>query len=624
MKVEASPWARRLTWIILGLHGVLLACMLRDYFPNIDHAYHAALARQYAEHGAFWWDSINWGPGGRPNLQGPLLHYAIAAVGRLLGGSGDAYVLALAILACLQWAAAVWTAVYFARRIGFQPVPPQAKPPAPRGIGLQPVSGDLAALVAAAVLSGSVFAAGSFFVGVPSGWVFILTPWAIHFFLQGRTVLAVLFTTAAIYVHLGGITAAPFGVLVAALFMRQWRRLIITGACTVVLASPFIVHFLRHLDWYRGERGHLAFMIAPLVYLLAAPGLVWILRRPKEHVFLIAWVVAPAVWLYQDSIRFQLQSTIVASVLGGLFVAWAWERIPARTVRAALAGLLLAVATIYPLSIPSLALEAGWNLGLDFPRQLDWKQMRALAGIIERDKLNDRLVATYFYGLGNALAVYTPVRIYAGHWVEVQPRVYGAREMSAAQKAYVVPMPPDDAVLRDLASRGLVRIHGGTPRMSVVTLARQGALEETAALASQIISQEGAWLAEHAVNNVMPPPAVMFSRQGIAEWRDHLNEQRFRMGRIEIAVLIYAYALEKTSPEHARGARSAASGFGSIAAFLGDESNMDFMSEARHQRFRENIRRVAEQIRALPEHVYSTPELDRAVDALFAEYFWAA
>jgi len=618
MNPEGSPWARRVTWIILGLHAVLLVGMIPDYFPNIDHAYHAALARQYAEHGTCWWDSINWGPGGRPNLQGPLLHYATGILGRLLGGTGDAYVLALAILAFLQWAAAMWTAVYFARYAsgtGLQPAGPQAKPPAPRA------SGDRAALVAAAVLSGSVFASAAFFLGIPSGWVFILTPWAIHFFMTGRTALAVVFTTAAIYVHLGGITAAPFGVLVAALFTRQWRRLILTGAGTLALALPFMVHFLRHLEWYRGERGHLAFMIAPLVYVLAAPGLVLLLRRPKQHAFLIAWMVAPAVWLYQDPIRFQLQSTIVASVLGGLFVARVWERIPWR--RAAV-GLLLIVATVYPFSIPSLGLEVGWNLGLDFPRQLDWKQMRTLAGIIERDKLNDRLVATYFHGLGNALAVYTPVRIYAGHWVEVQPRVYSAREISAARKAYVVPMPPEDPVLRDLASRGLVRIHGGTARMSVVTMGRQGGLEEAASLAAQIVSQEGAWLAGHAVNNVMPPPAVMFSRSGIAEWRKKLNEQRFRMGRIEVAMLVYAYALEKTSPERARGARGAARGFGSMAAFLGDESNIDFMSEARHQRFRENIRRVAQEIMALPDHVHSTPELDRAVDTLFEEYFWAA
>lgn len=160
--------------------------------------------------------------------------------------------------------------------------------------------------------------------------------------------------------------------------------------------------------------------------------------------------------------------------------------------------------------------------------------------------------------------------------------------------------------------------------MSVVTMGRQSALAEAAELAGKIISQEGAWLAEHAVNNVMPAPAVMFSRSGIAQWREHLSEQRIRMGRIQLAVLVYAYALEKTSPQHARGARSAASAFGSMAAFLGDESNVDFMSETRHQRFRQNIGRVAKEITALSEHVYSTPEVDRAVDTLFAEYFWAA
>jgi hypothetical protein len=79
-------------------------------------------------------------------------------------------------------------------------------------------------------------------------------------------------------------------------------------------------------------------------------------------------------------------------------------------------------------------------------------------------------------------------------------------------------------------------------------------------LASKIVSQEAAWLAEHAANNVMPPPAVMFSHSGVAQW----------------------------------------------------------------QRFRENIRRVGERIVLLREHPHSTPELDRAVDKLFDEYFWAA
>jgi len=29
---------------------------------ELDSAFHVALARQYAEHGTFWWDTIHYGP----------------------------------------------------------------------------------------------------------------------------------------------------------------------------------------------------------------------------------------------------------------------------------------------------------------------------------------------------------------------------------------------------------------------------------------------------------------------------------------------------------------------------------------------------------------------------------
>lgn len=153
-----APWARRALVLILAIHGVLLLAMLRDYFADNDLGFHISLARQYAEHGVYWWDSLNWAPTGRPNLQGPALHYAIALVGRVLGGDGWAYVHAFSILAVAQWAAAVFTAVFFARRFG----------------------GDVAALIAAALLTGNISSSAPFFVGVPSGWIFILSAWAIY------------------------------------------------------------------------------------------------------------------------------------------------------------------------------------------------------------------------------------------------------------------------------------------------------------------------------------------------------------------------------------------------------------------------------------------------------------
>ena len=230
------------------------------------------MARQYAEHGTYFWDRLNCAPSGRPNPQGPLLHYATAILGRTLGGSGDSHVLAFSLLAVLQWAAAVFTAVFFARRFG----------------------GDWAGLFAAALFTGGVYSAGSFFVGVPSGWIFILTAWAIFFFLEDRVLLSAGFTTAVVYVHLGGITTAPFGVFLAAVLTRRWRNLLKVGAITAVLAAPYMIHFLKSLDYYVGRRGNVAGSADFLIYVLALPGLILLLRKPRENTLLLAWAGAPA------------------------------------------------------------------------------------------------------------------------------------------------------------------------------------------------------------------------------------------------------------------------------------------------------------------------------------------
>ena len=194
--------ARAVTWTILGVNGLLLIISLPDYRAVVDSGYHISLARWYAAHGTAWWDHINYGPGGRPNLQGPALHVAIAILGRMLGGSADSFILANAILGLVQWSAAMLTVLYFARRLG----------------------GDIAAMFAVALLAGAASAAASFYIGIPSGWLFISIPWAIYFFLEDRLVVATLITSAACYLHLGGFLTAPFGILAAGFWSGAGMR----------------------------------------------------------------------------------------------------------------------------------------------------------------------------------------------------------------------------------------------------------------------------------------------------------------------------------------------------------------------------------------------------------------
>ena len=593
-----STTARRVTMAILALHGILLVSTLPDYFVSIDSGYHVSLARWYGEHGSAWWDHINFGPGGRPNLQGSLLHMAIGYLGRALGGDGMDYVRANAILALVQWAAAMFTAWFFARRYG----------------------GDWAALFAVTLLAGTLFASISFAIGVPSGWTFIFSAWAARCFVEGRLALTILFTTAAIYAHLAGYAMAPLAVLVAAVISRRWKALAIVGGATAVLTSPYTIHFLGNFAWYRGRRGDEALMLAPLIYIPAAFGVVRLLRRPRENVFLVAWLAAQTPWIVQDYKRFLLQATLVLAVLAGLELARFREWMAPRF-RVAFAACLVALATLFPLTLPALALEAMWKFGPRSPRMLDWMERKQLAEVIGRAGLNHRLVNVWNPTQCISMAVFVPMTFEGGHWVEVQPRVYAARRLSAGVKVYALPAPPDDAVLREMVERGFLTIHGGTWLNSIVTLNGAAPLDMAARTLARVGSEEAAWLARYAENNRMPGVGELLSTEAVMRHRDRARQQRTRAGRIKAAILVYAYALEKDHPDRANGARRAARGFGEMANLLGDEATLDFRSEADHRQLRANLAEWSRQIRCFDTQVLPTPEMDRIGDKLSKYYF---
>ncbi len=590
--------ARRITLAILALHGFLLLSTLPDYFVSIDSGYHVSLARWYGEHGVAWWDHINFGPGGRPNLQGPLLHMAIGYLGRALGGDGMDYVRANAILALAQWTAAMFTAWFFARRYG----------------------GDWAALFAVTLLSGALFASISFAVGIPSGWIFIFSAWAAWCFVENRLPLAALFTTAAIYTHLGGYAMAPLAVFVAAALTRRWKALAAVGVATAILTSPYTIHFLRHLEWYRGRRGDEALMLAPLIYVPAAFGIVRLLRHPRRNVLLVALLAAPAPWIVQDYKRYLLQAPLVLAIVAGVALARFREWMSPRY-RTVFASGLLVLATLFPLTLPALAFEIMWNFGLRSPRMLDWGERKQLAEVIGRARLNDRLVNVWNPTQCISLAVFVPMTFEGGHWVEVQPEVYPARNLSAGVKVYVLPVPPGDPVLREMAAQGFLTVHGGTHMNSIVTLKGPVPPEVAARALASVGSTEAAWLADHSENNRMPSLRELLSSEAVRRYRTRAREQRTRAGRIQAAVLVYAFALEKDHGGRARGARSAARGFGEIANLLGDEATLDFRSDAYHLRLKANLAEWSRQIRPLETQVLPAPGLDRATDKLFNDYF---
>ena len=594
--------ARAVPRTILGVNALLLIISIPDYRVSIDSGYHISLARWYAAHGTAWWDHINYGPGGRPNLQGPALHVAIAILGLILGGTPDSFILANAILGVAQWGAAMLTVLYFARRLG----------------------GDIAAMFAVALLAGSAFAAASFYVGIPSGWLFISIPWAIYFFLEDRLVVATLIASAACYIHLGGFLTAPLGILVAAILERRWRALMVVGVATAILTSPYSIHFLANLAWYRGRHGHEAPHLDPLTDILAIAGAIWLFRHPTRHAFLLAWAAAPISWLIQDPNRFVAQSALAGSVIAGLILAAMMDRIAVRAVRVAFATVLVALATIFPLGTPSLIAEASWDAGLHFPLLEDWDQARELARVIDDHHLNNRLLAMYSSSAGPGIAVFTPVVLRKGHWVEVQPRHDPGDDLSAAAQTYVVPLAPDDPVLSSMSQAGLVQIYGGTSDCAVIDLLKPADPKTIAPVVAQIVGDNADWLGDNAINNKMPTHADLVKlglKKGLDARRVRMDQQRFRAGRMEIACLVYAYAIENQSPKLAGQFRGIARGFGEMASFISDGSPVGFMSDAQFELFKRNMLAFAAAVKAAGSDPFGAPAVHSATGKLFDDFF---
>ncbi|HYZ88104.1 MAG TPA: hypothetical protein VE620_02295 [Myxococcales bacterium] len=604
MDLPAAPRSRAALWLTLGivaLHAGPLAASLRDYRVSVDSGYHVSLARWYAEHHAAWWDGINYQPRGRPNLQGPALHVGIAVVGRALGGSGDAYVLANAILAFLQWLCAVFTVWYFARREG----------------------GDEAGLFAVALFTGSAFVAGSFYVGLPSGWIFILVPWAIDAFLKDRAVVAGVLVALGIYTHLGGYLTAPVGILIAALLVRRRKQLLVTGGVAFVLALPYTVHFLRYRDWYRGEHGHVATELAPLLLVLGAAALVRLAREPRRNAFLLAWTLAPVAWLFQDYTRFLMQAMLAASVIGAVLLTDVFYALNARFRRIGTAA-VLALATLWPFTIPSLAAEWTWALGARYPRPLDWSEARALAGVLKQNHLENLLVDAWDHSFAPSLAVFADVRLQRGHWVEVQKPDDPARDLPTQQKVFVAPVPADDPVLKEMERRGWLRDWGGTAKSAVITVGDTvPPLGEAAQVIAPLASENASWLAANARNNRLEP-RLLLSRGALAEHRARMLEQRTRAGRVALLALVYAHALEPAQPQMARGSRDAFTNWGVLAGFLGDEDTLDFIDERRHETLRRNLSAWSQQVLDLRAQPLPSQRLNELSDKLFRDYFWAA
>jgi len=145
--------------------------------------------------------------------------------------------------------------------------------------------------------------------------------------------------------------------------------------------------------------------------------------------------------------------------------------------------------------------------------------------------------------------------------------------------------------------------------------------DEVNPLVVDVIEREVAWLIENAEPNLFPPATMLFNVSEIRTLRESMAIQKAHVGRIQLAVLLYAYAIEAEHPKVAAGVRRSARGWGGVANFIGDETALDYIDEVRFARFRTNLAEWAREVQTLRESELPTPELDEATDRLFDEFF---
>jgi hypothetical protein len=166
--------------------------------------------------------------------------------------------------------------------------------------------------------------------------------------------------------------------------------------------------------------------------------------------------------------------------------------------------------------------------------------------------------------------------------------------MGAAEKTYLVAMPPGDAALAGWAARGWLRVYGGGAWSSVLRLAARPSFRQAEAALRAAWARDAEWIAARCERNALVDPvAALTDPEELPRRRRARAACRDRMARMQVALLLYAYASEPVDAERARRYRRGARSLGWMASLVGDEATIDFRTPATHRQMRRNMRELA-------------------------------
>jgi hypothetical protein len=279
-------------------------------------------------------------------------------------------------------------------------------------------------------------------------------------------------------------------------------------------------------------------------------------------------------------------SSLASATFGGIAIArWLEDHASGRGKTAVTAG-LVSLATLLPLGIPGLGAKLSWLI-MPYPRLVDWAEARQIAGVIRRSGLEERLING---DETSALAIWSDARLEEGHWVEVQPPLHPAIQISVTDRVYLVPVAPGDESLLKLRKEGWIIIHGGSDWTSVVTFTIPPPLDTALHVRNSTWARAASEIASHCEHNALGNWVTLFMdpneiprRRALRGWCSS------RVGTMEIALLLWAYALEKEDPQQARRVHDCARDLRTLSAIVGNERSLNFGDAAWHEEMKRNM-----------------------------------
>ncbi len=393
--------------VLILIHSILLSYLwLRDSsIVNPDNAYHVLIAKTLAEKGFFLWDSIEFAPSGRPHLYPPLFHALVAILGKALGGDSWSFIFANDLVSVGIYSLGLYVSWYVGRKL-YQ---------------------EMGGFMVFTITSGLLMPALSMAIGLPSALVFIFTPLATIWFLEGRLLPSFISCVASFYSHTSGIVITPIALVLAGILAKKFSQSLKIIALSLLVYFPWLIRMLIFIEWFKIPEADIPAEIEFALLIPALFGLFLALRHPRKHALQLGYIASLLPVLISYPGRASIQGCFSLALLATLFFTKIFQRMPKKHLKKALTVFFLFF-YVFPLGPSTIVLESIMLFEKSpLGGEISWNTAEKIGNLLQLHVNANEIVHFQQPYLGCAVATFVPIRIDGGAWGEVAPEDTGGR-----------------------------------------------------------------------------------------------------------------------------------------------------------------------------------------------------